>query len=148
MCFAHTIGAHMQYYYGDQNILRALDEAEFWKHQESEHTTVIQLVTPDLEAEYVQILNDFKRDFDRVYGQLVRFIESVIRSKGKVDEEMLCEIKKWLVYGIEQSQKFVNFLDHLLKQSEAVKGSVPSQTVINHIIRESQYFIGIEELIA
>ena len=29
----------MQFYYGHQMPLRVLDEAEFWKHQEEEHTT-------------------------------------------------------------------------------------------------------------
>lgn len=32
----------MQFYYGNQMPLRVLDECEFWKHQEEEHTVVIR----------------------------------------------------------------------------------------------------------
>ena len=51
----------MRYFYGDKNILRALEEAEFWKHQESEHTDVIQEISPDLESEYVERLEKYKQ---------------------------------------------------------------------------------------
>ena len=72
----------MQYYYGEQNILRALDEAEFWKHQEAEHTTVIIIAANGLEQQYVHQLNDFKLEFDRLYSMLVRSIESVTISSS------------------------------------------------------------------
>jgi hypothetical protein len=39
-------GENMQFYYGQQMPLRILDEAEFWKHQEEEHTVVIRELTP------------------------------------------------------------------------------------------------------
>jgi hypothetical protein len=32
----------MQFYYGDRNLLRVLDEIEFWKRQEAGHTVVIR----------------------------------------------------------------------------------------------------------
>lgn len=43
----------IQYYYGYKNLLRVLDEVEFWKRQETEHTVVIREIAPDLEARYV-----------------------------------------------------------------------------------------------
>lgn len=137
----------MQYYYGANNLLRALDEAEFWKYQESEHTKVIQLVTPNLEKEYVDGLNEFKRAFDDTYGNLVKYVESVVRSKGNISEELAKNIKEWIVYSITQSNQFIMYLENMLNESNAVKGSDSSQAVINHIIRESQYFVGIDQLI-
>lgn len=53
----------MRFFYGDKNILRALEEAQFWKHQESEHTDVIMEVVPDLEDEYVTKLEEYKEIF-------------------------------------------------------------------------------------
>ena len=50
----------MQYYYGEKNLLRALDEAEFWKHQEKEHAGLIPAVTQGLEPEYVQQLQQYE----------------------------------------------------------------------------------------
>ena len=46
----------MQFYYGGQMPLRILDEAEFWKHQEQEHTVVIRELVDNLEEEYVNAL--------------------------------------------------------------------------------------------
>lgn len=46
----------MQYYYGNQMPLRVLDEAEFWKHQEEEHTIVIRELVRNLEQKYVEAL--------------------------------------------------------------------------------------------
>ena len=39
----------MRFYYGDKTPLRVLDEIEFWKQQESEHTVVILQIVDDLE---------------------------------------------------------------------------------------------------
>lgn len=39
----------MQFYYGQHMPLRILDEAEFWKHQEEEHTVVIRELVTGLE---------------------------------------------------------------------------------------------------
>lgn len=47
----------MQFYYGQQMPLRILDEAEFWKHQEEEHTVVISELVPDLEQPFVDALH-------------------------------------------------------------------------------------------
>jgi len=48
----------MQFYYGNQMPLRVLDEAEFWKHQEEEHTVVIRELVKDLEQKYVEALKE------------------------------------------------------------------------------------------
>ena len=48
----------MQFYYGSQMPLRVLDECEFWKLQEAEHTVVIRQAVPNLEERYV---NDLKQ---------------------------------------------------------------------------------------
>jgi hypothetical protein len=46
----------MQFYYGQQMPLRILDEAEFWKHQEEEHTVVIRELVAGLESSYIEAL--------------------------------------------------------------------------------------------
>lgn len=137
----------MQFYYGEKNLLRALDEAEFWKHQEAEHTTVIQVATPNLEIIYVEKLKKFEKEFNITYGKLVRYIQSVIRSKGDIDRELKVQILDCIRYSICQSKHFIEFLEMMLGQSKAVQKNIIAQTVINHIVRESQYFIGIEQLI-
>ncbi len=137
----------MQYYYGERNLLRALDEAEFWKHQEIEHTTVIQKIVPNLEQKYMQELMQFQNELSKTHAELVKLIESAVRSKGAFSNakklDMVDVIKKSLV----ESQKFVEFMQELIEYSEAVKPNEFAKTVLHHQIRESQYFIGIDELI-
>lgn len=137
----------MQFYYGEQNIFRALDEAEFWKHQESEHTTVIQLVTPDLEQQYRVRLDYFREEFHKAHGELVKYVQSVTRSKGIVSRELKVQMLALIKQCLKQSKEFVEFLEELLQNSDAVRLNQSSQTVIHHIVRESQYFIGIDQLI-
>lgn len=137
----------MQFYYGEKNILRALDEAEFWKHHEAEHTVVIQLVTPDLEPEYVSTLKEFERSFGDAYGDVIKYIQSITRSKGEITKKTEHEILECIKCCILQSERFVKFLDYIMQNSAAVKNNNSAQTVIYHIIRESKYFIGIDRLI-
>ena len=137
----------MQYYYGDKNVLRALDEAEFWKRQEIEHTSVIQLVTPNLEDRYVTGLNGFELQFSKMYAELVKYVESAVRSRGELTSGLYNEMAMAVKMSIQLSAEFVEYLNTMLGQSRSVQGNASSQTVINHIIRESQYFIGIDQLL-
>ena len=137
----------MQYYYGEKNIYRALDEAEFWKHQETEHAGLIPVVTPGLEPQYVQRLNQFETALANMNGEAVKYIASFTRSKGMVSHELRLQMLEFIKQCIQQSQDFVAFMMEMLQDSQAVRASQPSQTVIHHMIRESQYFIGIDQLI-
>jgi hypothetical protein len=51
----------MQFYYDDKMPLRILDEGEFWKHQESEHTDVIRALVKDLEPQFVTALQAWEQ---------------------------------------------------------------------------------------
>ena len=137
----------MQFYYGDQNILRALDEAEFWKHQEAEHTDLIPIVTPNLEARYVQALKQLGEEMTKLNEEAVKYVESVVRSEGAVSPELKAQMLDLIMLCVEQSQKFVGLMEEMLNNSQAVRANPPSVAVIHHMIRESQYFIGIAQLI-
>ena len=137
----------MQFYYGEQNILRALDETEFWKLQESEHAELIPLVTPNLEPEYAARLHQFRIAFSDMHTEAISHIASITRSKGMVGRELKMQMLQFIKKCIEQSQEFVEFIDSLLTISHAVSSNPSSQEVIRHMIRESKYFIGIAQLI-
>ena len=137
----------MQFYYGAQNILRALDEAEFWKHQETEHAGLIPIVTPNLESLYVQTLEKFGLELHDMNSEAVKYIESVTRSQGVISRELRIQMYDFIKRCLEQSERFVEFMEEMLQKSDAVHSSKPSQDVINHMIRESRYFIGIAQLV-
>lgn len=137
----------MRFFYGDKNILRVLDEMEFWKRQEAEHTTVIRTVLPKLEEKYVKYLEEFEMRFIQTEGEAIRYMETVIRSGGHISPELNERICCLIEYGIRESECFLKLLDDILTNSKAVKGNAIGRTVINHIRRESEYFIGISQTI-
>jgi hypothetical protein len=137
----------MRFYYGEKNILRVLDESEFWKRQETEHTIVIHTIVPNLEVEFVRQLEEFEIAFRPMEGKAIQLMECVIRSKGRLGPELRQEIILFIEAALSQSHQFIKFLDTLLSQSMAVKANPTAQVVINHIRRESEYFIGIAQVI-
>jgi len=133
----------VQHYYGSQTPLRLLDEIEFWKHQEQEHTFVIQELVGNLEEEFANQLLDWGQAFAQAEATAVRYIEAIIRSIGVISPVLLQEIKQFTMCAIRQSQGFILFLNQLTAESEAVRTNQAALTVINHIRRESEYLLGI-----
>lgn len=137
----------MQFYYGDKMVHRVLDEAEFWKQQEAEHTVVIREVVPNLEPEFVRQLEQYNLAFHETKGKVVRYIETVIRARGSISPSLEQEILQLIDFALCQSQQFIIFLNRMITESQAVRRNLTAQVVINHIRRESEYFIGIAQTI-
>ncbi len=133
----------MQYYYGCKTPLRIIDEIEFWKNQESEHTVVIRQIADNLEQDYVEKLMNWELAFAKTEGNAVRYIEAITRSKGIISPAMTENIRRFTVFSLNESKSFVAFLNQLVAESEAIKNNEIAVVVINHIRRESEYFIGI-----
>ncbi len=137
----------MQYYYGDKMPLRILDEAEFWKHQEKEHTVVIRQIASNLEREYIENLKKWEESFAKTKGRVVSLIEAVNRARGNISPEIYQEIMQMISFSSHQSKKFIKFLHTLKIESKAVKDNFITITVINHIKRESEYYVGVTKAI-
>jgi len=137
----------MQFYYGDQMPLRILDEGEFWKLQESEHTVVLRTIVPNLEPEFVRALEQWELALTQTQGRFVRYIETVARSGLTVSPQIQQEIMRLVQFALQQSEQFIRLLDVLAAQSEAIKTNQTAVNVLNHIRRESEYFIGIAQTI-
>lgn len=133
----------MQFFYDDKLPLRILDEGQFWKRQESEHTVVIRELAPDLEKPFVEALAIWEQAFNQTENLFIRLIETVTRSGKRVAPEVLKQIHDLVAFSLQQSQQFVLLLNQILTESEAIKKNKTAQVVIKHIIRESEYFIGI-----
>ncbi|PZD96517.1 hypothetical protein DNH61_06835 [Paenibacillus sambharensis] len=136
----------MQFYYGNQMPLRILDEAEFWKHQEEEHTVVIRELVQGLEQQYVEGLKQWENVLAATHQAVVRFIESVNRSGGSGPSPALYqEVMKLVHHCLNESHQFIGFCQHLKEHSVPVKENPTAIVVIDHIIRESEYFVGIAQ---
>lgn len=137
----------MQFYYGQKMPLRILDEAEFWKHQEEEHTVVIRELVKNLEAKYVEALLEWEKVLSETHQRVIRFIETVTRSGYVVTPSLFQDVLKLVSFCLEQSQRFIDLCRQIKNESEAIKNNLTAKVVIDHIIRESEYFIGIAQTI-
>ncbi|MDQ1144691.1 hypothetical protein QE429_001518 [Bacillus sp. SORGH_AS 510] len=135
----------MQFYYGQQMPLRILDEAEFWKHQEEEHTVVIRELVSGLEHEFVDALKKWEAALGETHQIVVRYIESVIRSGYQISDQLYQHVLQLVAYCLDQSLSFIKLCEQIKTQSAAVSSNPTAKVVLNHIIRESEYFVGIAQ---
>lgn len=133
----------MRYYYGDYMPLRILDETEFWKRQEAEHVVVILEIAENLESGFVEALTDLQRMFRDTEAETVRYMEALNRFHGKPTPGLYSEIMYLVREAQRESEEFIALLVQILNESQAVSGNQVAQTVINHIRRESEYYVGI-----
>lgn len=137
----------MRFYYGQQMPLRILDEAEFWKHQEEEHTVVIRELVTGLEAPYVEALKKWEEVLSATHQQVVRYIESVIRAAYYIPEQLYQQVLQLVSYCLQQSLDFIKLCQQMKTESAAVSKNPTAKVVLNHIIRESEYFVGIAQVL-
>lgn len=135
----------MQFYYGQQMPLRILDEAEFWKHQEEEHTVVIRELVKELEPEFVDALKKWEAALAETHQQVVRYIETVIRSGANVTNELHQHVIQLISYCLQESLSFIRLCEQIKNESAAVSDNPTAKVVLVHIIRESEYFTGIAQ---
>lgn len=140
-------GFFMQFYYGNQMPLRVLDEAEFWKHQEEEHTVVIRELVKNLEQQFVEDLQKWENEFAKAHHRVIRYIETVNRSNGQVSPALYQDVLQLITFCLKQSEEFTNFCRMLINESEPIKRNQTAKVVLNHIIVESEYFIGVAQTI-
>jgi hypothetical protein len=137
----------MQYFYGDKMPLRILDEGEFWKHQEAEHTEVIIALVPDLEPHFVQALKAWEQELSRMRAVFVQYIETVTRGGTHLHPQFYTRVMQLVHSATQQSHQFIALLNRLGEESEPLKNNQTAIVVLNHIRRESEYFVGISNAI-
>lgn len=133
--------------YGALMPLRLLEEIRFWKMQEKEHTVVIRELAPNLEPEYVKLLKEWEPVFARTEHTAEQWIEAVLRSPGGITPYMKQQIEELLRASVLQSNSFISQLCYMMSNSKAVNANPTAQVVIQHIIRESEYFLGVLQVL-
>lgn len=137
----------MQFYYGSQMPLRVLDEAEFWKQQEAEHTVVMRELMQDLEPEYVDALKRWEDVLETTHQQVKRYVESAVRADNELAPELYQQVLELVSFCLQESVAFIQFCRQVKNESNAAAGNPTARVVIDHIIDESEYFIGIAQTI-
>lgn len=137
----------MQFYYGSQMPLRVLDEAEFWKQQEAEHTVVIRELVDNLEDQYRDGLSRWERVLDSTHHHVERFVESVMRSNHQIAPQLSHQVIELVAFCQQESNAFIQFCLDIKHNSQAFTTNQTAKVVIDHIIDESEYFIGIAQTV-
>lgn len=137
----------MQFYYGEKTALRVLDEAEFWKLQESEHTVVIRELVPNLEPRFIEALKHWEQALSQTQALVRRYIETYIRSGQVLTPMFNQQVLELIQYCLRQSHHFIGLLNELGSESKALSSNPTAIAVLNHIRRESEYFIGVAQTI-
>ncbi|MDT0125620.1 Fe-Mn family superoxide dismutase [Paenibacillus sp. RRE4] len=134
--------------YGHLLPLRTLEEIRFWKEQEKEHTLIIRTLVPDLEPSYVKLLEEWEAAFansERVANQLIKQLLPATQPPAPY---IMRSIDQLVQTAKHQSKEFIKQLYIMLEQSAAVRAAPLAQTFILHIIRESEYFLGVLETLS
>ncbi|MFD2168681.1 DUF2935 domain-containing protein [Tumebacillus lipolyticus] len=137
----------MQFAYGDRMPLRILDEVQFWKLQEAEHTVVIRQMVPQLERTFVEALERWENALSQTHAQVERYIESLVRLGHRVSKELQEQIINLTSFSFQQSQSFISLLNQIEAGSTALKSIPVANVVLHHIRRESEYFLGVAQAI-
>lgn len=127
--------------------LRVLDEAEFWKQQEAEHTLVMRELMDNLEQEYVDALKRWEEVLETTHEQAGRYVESVVRSDNELAPGLYQQVLELVSFCLQESVAFTQFCRQVKNESKAAAGNLTAKVVIDHIIDESEYFIGIAQTI-
>lgn len=125
--------------------LRILDETEFWKQQEEEHTVVIRSLIQNLEQSYVSQLKDWELQLSKTHQTAIRYIEFVSRSGYRISQRVYQQIMQFVSFCYHQSLQFISFCQMIKVQSQAISSNATAKVVLDHIIRESEYFVGIAQ---
>ena len=135
----------MLYVYGPLMPVRILEEIVFGKTQEKEHTAVIVAIIPGLEEPYVKLLDKWAVVFGATESAARMLLESSLSSSPPDKEAGETSTEQLLHISCNQSHEFVRQLFAMMEGSAAVKALPLAVTVLLHIIRESEYFLGVLE---
>jgi hypothetical protein len=100
-----------------------------------------------LERKFSEELKEWEDTLAKTRSQIVQLTETVIRSANNIQPAVIDSVYRLISFCVEQSCRFTQFLFAMLGMSPALKNNPVAQTVIRHIIRESEYFIGITQTI-
>lgn len=133
----------MLFVYGSLMSMRILEEIHFWKTQEKEHTEVIRALIPNLEPKYAKAMQEWEVIFEKTEMSSLQWIEWVSVTKRPTDPYLQQQLNEIIQVSVSQSKEFISLLLNMEHHSKAAQSSPLIKTVIEHIIRESEYFLGV-----
>jgi Fe-Mn family superoxide dismutase len=128
--------------YGTLMPVRVIEFIRHWKLQEKEHAAVILQAAPDLEPQYVQLLQSWEPVFSHTAHYTNQWLDDWLPFPARLPSQVEESIDSLIDAALEQSRTYV---DQLTQLTERIANESPplTKTVINHAIHESNYYISL-----
>jgi uncharacterized membrane protein len=101
----------------------------------------------DLEREYVDALLRWGEVLETTHQQVERYVESVVRNDNELVPSLYQQVLELMSFCLQESVAFIQFCRQVKSESKAASSNSTAQVVMDHIIDESNYFIGIAQTI-
>lgn len=121
---------------------RIMEEIRFWKMREKENVHMLLQLPTGLEPQYVQLLTAWQDVLHKTETAVHGRIATAIQSQAATPHTHQ-SVKETMKQAVKQSEDLSQHLHELTKRSAALSTHPLMKTIIHHLIRESDYFIGI-----
>ncbi len=128
--------------YGTLMPVRVIEFVRHWKLQEKEHAAVILQAAPELEPQYVQLLQSWEPVFSHTAQYTNQWLDDWLPFPSRLPQHVEESVDALIDAALEQSRTYVDQLTQLTERTAAVASPITT-TVISHSIRESNYYIGL-----
>lgn len=138
----------MQYVLSAPLPVHILGEIAFWKNQEKEHAGFIIQLAPTLEEQYVKLLQEWMVVFLATEQAALQLLEIIQSPAAGGSGDLADETDQLLLAACGQSNEFIRQLATMLEKDGAA-GALPiAGTLLQHFIRESEYFLAVLSALA
>lgn len=132
----------MLFVYGTLMPVRVIELIRHWKLQEKEHAAVILQASPEMERQYVQLLQSWEPVFTHTAHYTNQWLEEWLPYPTRLPSYVEQTIEALVDTALEQSRTYVDQLSQLIERTASISSPI-TKTVILHSIRESNYYIGL-----
>ncbi|WP_028594696.1 Fe-Mn family superoxide dismutase [Paenibacillus assamensis] len=129
--------------YGPYMPIRILEAIQDWKNQEKEHAVLIRSVVPELEPSFSQVLTEWEHVFAKTEETARGWLHNCISSDTRWDNSLLTQIDQLLGASVQQSEHFIQQLEHIKQYSQAVRYTSAAPLLCAHVVRESYVFVSV-----
>lgn len=118
--------------------LRMIEEVRFWKMREKENIALLSRLCTGIEPHYAQLLNAWEDVLNKTGDATNRWITASLRDSSTATNEL-----KMIEHAVKQSEDLTQHLQKLTVQSRTIANSPLITLVVQHMIHESDYFLGV-----
>lgn len=125
--------------------LRIMEEVRFWKMREKENIAMLSELCTGIEPHFAQLLQAWADVLHKTGDAADRWIKSSLNESLAMHNlaQNQSDYNKMMRHAVKQSEDLTQHLHKLAAQSHTISNSPPIIVVVQHIIRESEYFLGV-----